>query len=319
MGVYVAEYFGQRADIPGVLINPEQSEDALCPFMNGVQCKKLAHDKKPPVCAVRKTGSTQNGMLWISCSRRLCASERNVRLSDYQIEMLFSIAKVLYGNGVEKQDVCVKAEEPIQFKAPNTKPYRADYIFAIADPARKTTGGPSRLVVEMQGGGETSNTKLLTDLVKRWENNPHRINALLTTEVKKVGTLETNAWRRQQEQFLVKGSAAKATDNNYGIAFCVGKSLFDYIENKIGRTRLASINRQPDEAWTLAIVPIIETVTDDPDGIKTEHSIPLKPDLPNALFMDYNSFVNALVDQGGRSNDAFSGSFHRLDGTLVDL
>lgn len=318
MSVAVAEYYGHRTDATRNIV-PETSVTALCPFMKDTPCKKLANDKKPPVCVVRKSTKAQPNAMWIACSKRLCASQRNASLSSYQKSMLLSIAQILFGSSITSADVCVKAEVPIKLRESSAKSYRADYIFALQDPSKKSTSGPIRLIVEMQGGGETSNTKLLTSLVIDWEKRATRTNAELQSPVKEVGTLETNAWRRQQEQFLVKGSAAKTTDQSYGIALCVGQTLFEYIVGKIGKRRLDSIRKVSPDAWTLAIIPIIETTASDPQGIKVGNSIPLKPDAGNTLLLDYNEFVNILVGQGGNSKEAFSGEFMDLNGQKVHL
>lgn len=283
--------------------------------MKDTPCKKLAHDKKPPVCIIRKTTKSQPNAAWIACSKRLCASQHDAALSNYQKSMLLSIAKILFGDMVTNTDVCIKAEVPIKLKASSAKDYRADYVFALQDPKKKTTSGPDKLIVEMQGGGETSNTKPLTSLVMNWEKKVTRTNAELRLAIKDVGTLETNAWRRQQEQLLVKGSAAKTTHQTYGIALCVGQTLFDYIVNKIGKSQLDNIKKNPPDAWTLAIIPVVE----NPQGYKVGDSISLLPDAGNTLFLDYNEFVNLLVAQGGNSKDAFTGVFTDLNGNKVHI
>lgn len=314
MSVYVAEYFGHRTDSPNA-IAPVTSPTALCPFMKDTPCKKIAHDKKPPVCILRKNTQTQKDIPWIVCSKRLCASQHDAALTTYQKEMLLSIAKILFGGTVTNADICAKAEVPIKLMSPSAKDYRADYVLALLDPTKKATNGPDKLIVEMQGGGETSNTGPLTVHVNNWEAKKTHTNAELRLVFTKVGSIETNAWRRQQEQFLVKGSAAKATNSSYGIAFCVGQVLFDYIVNKIGRQQLASAKTQPNAAWTLAIIPVVE----DPMGFKVGDSIPLLPDAGKTLFLDYNQFVNLLITQGGYSIEAFTGHFTDLNGKKVKL
>lgn len=67
-------------------------------------------------------------------------------------------------------------------------------------------------------------------------------------------------------------------------------------------------NNPPQVAWSLAVIPIIEVSKTDPEGICVGDSISLKPDKANTLYMDYNSFVNLLVAQGGDSGGAFKGN-----------
>ena len=318
MAVKVAEYLGHNAEVPGATIAPV-GDTQLCPFTNGDPCKKLANDRKPPVCSVRKTARGHAGTLWITCSKRLCASQHNISLSAYQSDMLFAIAKILFGSGVSKRDVLIKSEEQIAFLEAEAKPYRADFTMQLKPPAESSIKGKSKFIVEMQGGGETSNTGKLTAQIEKWFDAPSRTNADLTEPVKDVGTLETNAWRRQQEQLLVKGSSAKAT-GECGMALCVGEALFDYIIKKIGKTRLYSFsNNPPQVAWSLAIIPIIEARDTDSEGISVGDSLALKPDREKALYMDYDNFVNLLVAQGGDSNMAFKGNCLDLNGTQVQM
>ena len=46
------------------------------------------------------------------------------------------------------------------------------------------------MVLEMQGGGETSNTGKITNLLNSWAANPDRTNAMLRAETE-ASTLET--------------------------------------------------------------------------------------------------------------------------------
>lgn len=318
MAVKVAEYLGHNTEAPGATVAPVLDVKP-CPFMNGELCKKLSNDKKPPICSVRKTARGRDGALWITCSKRLCASQHNISLSQYQSDMLFAIGKILFGDGISKSDVLIKSEEQISFLEPTAKPYRADFTMQLKDPVKSSIRGKNRFIVEMQGGGETSNTGKLTSQVEAWSNLSSRTNADLTRPVKDVGTLETNAWRRQQEQLLVKGSSAKAT-GECGMALCIGQALYDYITKKIGAAKLQLYrNNPPQVAWSLAVIPIIEVVKTDPEGISVGDSLSLKPDKANTLYMDYDIFVGLLVAQGGDSGAAFSGNCLDLDGTLVQL
>lgn len=318
MAVKVAEYLGHNTEVPGATVTPVLDAQP-CPFMNGELCKKITNDKKPPLCSVRKTARGQDGVLWITCSKRLCASQHSISLSQYQSDMLFAIGKILFGDGISKSDVLIKSEEQIAFLESTAKPYRADFTMQLKNPVKSSIRGHNRFIVEMQGGGETSNTGKLTAQIATWSSLQNRTNTDLTSPVKNVGTLETNAWRRQQEQLLVKGSSAKAT-GECGMALCIGQALYDYITKKIGAAKLLlSKNNPPQVAWSLAVIPIIEVSKTDPEGICVGDSISLKPDKANTLYMDYNSFVNLLVAQGGDSGGAFKGNCLDLNGTLVQL
>lgn len=319
MAVKVAEYLGHNAEVPGATVTPVSAIQP-CPFTDGAPCKKLANDKKPPVCSVRKVARGHAGTLWITCSKRLCASQHNISLSSYQSDMLFAIAKLLFGSGVSKSDVLIKSEEPIAFKEVAAKPYRADFTMQLKPPAESSINGKRKFIVEIQGGGETSNTGKLTAQIEKWADAPSRTNADLTESVKDVGTLETNAWRRQQEQLLVKGSAAKATKGECGMALCVGEALFEYIIKKLGKRKLDPFTENPPkEEWSLAIIPIIEAKDTDPEAIYIGDSLALKPDREKVLYMDFDHFVNLLGTQGGKSSEAFKGNCLDLNGSQVQV
>ena len=231
MGVSVAEYFGQRTDVDLPVIVPITTP-AICPFSSGNVCKKLK-SKNAPVCSVRKP----DGTLWIVCSERLCATKKDLPLCSHQQRILYKIAQHLYSPTVSYEDVCVKREEQLNV-VEGTK-YNADYIISLAT-GRSAFSGPDRMVLEMQGGGETTNTGKITELIKEWASNPARTNAQLR-QATQASTLETNAWRRQQEQFIVKGNVAMKTWKGYGIAFCVGTLLFDYLKDKLASANLPDL------------------------------------------------------------------------------
>ena len=163
----------------------------------------------------------------------------------------------------------------------------------------------------MQGGGETTNTGKLTQLVSEWEVNPNRTNEQLRAP-SEASTLETNAWRRQQEQFIVKGNIAMKTWKGYGIAFCVGTVLFDYLMNKLASANLPDLK---DYNWTLALIGIKE---DSSLGIQPG-PIPLCVDESRTLYTNYQTFVQALINQGEPSLEAFRGLFINLENEEVTI
>lgn len=302
MGVHVAEYYGQRTDIDTPVIQPI-SHEAVCPFSSGNICKKLK-SHNPPVCSVRKA----DGTMWIVCSDRLCATKKDIPLCQHQIDILYKIAQQLFSSAVQKADVCVKREERLNV-VEGTK-YNADYVISLAS-GRSDFSGPDRLVLEMQGGGETSNTGKITAHLAAWMNNPHRTNAQLRAETD-ASTLETNAWRRQQEQFIVKGNIAMKTWKGYGIAFCVGTVLYDYLMNKLASANLPDLK---EYNWTLAIIAIKE----DANAPIVPGPIPITVDESRMLFTNYQTFVQALINQGEPSLGAFRGTFVNLENELIEI
>ncbi|EEQ59232.1 hypothetical protein CBFG_02942 [Clostridiales bacterium 1_7_47FAA] len=302
MGVRIAEYFGQRTDVDIPIIDPINKK-AECPFSSSNICKKLKSGN-PPVCSVRKA----DGTLWIVCSDRLCATKKDIPLCRHQIQILHKIAQHLFNPGVTLDEVCVKREERLDV-VEGTK-YNADYIISLIT-GRTEFSGPDRMVLEMQGGGETSNTGKITELINTWQLNPKRTNEILRTETG-ASTLETNAWRRQQEQFIVKGNIAMKTWKGYGIAFCVGTLLYDYLMNKLATANLPDLK---EYNWTLAILAIKE---DDTEA-KSPGPIPLTVDESRMLFTNYQTFVQALINQGEPSLNAFRGTFVNLNNREVNI
>ncbi len=308
----IAEYLGQRTDIDTVQIQPARIGD-LCPFMGGKACSKLTIRGKP-FCAVRDS----YGKLWIACEHRLCSTSKTYQvggrrlplpLNDYQRDKLLNVAQTIFSPTVGLADVAFKRE--VSLRATVSVDYKADYVMTIMN-GTSPYPGPDRLVVEMQGGGETSNTKSLTNIVTEWEQNPNRTNQQLRRPVDKVGTLETNAWRRQQEQFIVKGNVAMLSWKGYGIAFCVGTLLYNYVMDKI---------RYPNELlpdlrnnnWTLALIEFCEDDSNPPQ------SGPIPLQIGRTRFTNYQTFVQALINQGEPSLETFRGTFETLAGTTVNI
>ena len=302
MGVSVAEYYGQRTDIDAPLIQPVTGEH-LCPFSSSNMCKKLKSHNHP-VCSVRKP----DGTLWIVCSDRLCATKKDIPLCEHQSSVLLDIGRHIFSPEVTRQNICVKREE--RLTVVEGTDYNADYIITLAD-GRTLFSGPDRLVLEMQGGGETSNTGKITEHLAAWQANPNRTNAILRSATG-ASTLETNAWRRQQEQFIVKGNIAMKTWKGYGIAFCVGTILYDYLMGKLVNANLPNLR---EHNWTLALFGIAEGTA----APLAAGPIPVKVDETRMLFTNYQTFVQALINQGEPSRGAFRGRYINLNNQEITI
>lgn len=295
MPVTVAEYLGQRTDIEQPTIEPVlDKRTASCPFMNS-NCYKITEGNKP-VCSVRKT----SGELWITCRHRLCSSKKSVPLSAHQVLILHEIANLIYKCETDPADILTKREEPMPVT--RRSKYKADYVMI-----RKHDSDidPTKVIIEMQGGGETSNTGKLSEHIEHWEGDPSHSNRMLETPVQTVGTLETNAWRRQQEQFIVKGNIVQQTGGK--IAFCVGSPLYDYLCEKINKSTLHDLR---NHNWTLALICICEDSTYSP----RPGPIPLKINENKLLFTSYRTFVDNLTNQGNPAPSIFTGKFLTLSG-----
>ena len=311
MGTSVAEYLGNRTDVDDPIIHPviipqkvgrsvnwtADNPCPTCPFTAGNLCKKLVSGNEP-VCSVRKS----DGTLWINCSERLCSTKKNLPLNEHQKNILLQAGKYIFSPSVHEEDICVKREERLSV-IEGTK-YNADYIITLRQ-GRSDFSGPDRLILEMQGGGETTNTGDQTSHIQEWKSLDIFSNEFLRQETQ-TSTLETNAWRRQQEQFIVKGNIAMKTWKGYGIAFCVGTLLYDYLMNKLSTANLPDLK---DYNWTLALI----TYKEDTSVPTVPGPIPLVVDENRLLYTNYQTFVQALINQGEPSLDAFRGKFINLN------
>lgn len=315
MGVSVAEYYGQRTDVDTSVIYPivipEKiagtipwgNDCPICPFSSGNQCKKLKSGNEP-VCSVRKP----DGTLWINCSERLCTTKKGIPLNEHQKNILLQVGKHIFSPNINANDICVKREERLSVIEGTN--YNADFIITVRG-GHSDYSGPDRLILEMQGGGETTNTGVQTRYIQQWKRMTTYSNAFLRAETG-AQTLETNAWRRQQEQFIVKGNIAMKTWKGYGIAFCVGTLLFDYLMNKLEAANLPDLRNYN---WTLALIAFKEDKSQAPQP----GPIPLVVDENRLLYTNYQTFVQALINQGEPSLDAFRGTFISLDNEQIDI
>ena len=302
MATCVAEYLGKRTDVDDPVIVPcDFSPIPKCPFSHDNICSKCKSHNEP-ICSVRKS----DGTLWINCPNRLCTTKKDQPLSEYQISILTAVAQNVFDRSIDPRDVCVKREVKLQANEDTT--YKADYIMTLRG-GLSPFSGPDKLIVEMQGGGETSNTGKLTDHVASWRVLNARTNELLRTFTA-ASTLETNAWRRQQEQFIVKGNIAMKTWKGYGMAFCVGTLLYDYLMNKINKDLLPDLR---EHNWTLALLCFKE----DDSQPKRPGPIPLCIDTTRMLYTNYQTFVQALINQGEPTAEAFKGEFLSLNNETV--
>lgn len=316
MTVSVAEYLGVRVD-SGIPIKPikirkdknfgvEFKPELKCPFKNS-HCDKAKRGDKP-VCSVRDSATK---IVWIVCEHRLCAtSPKRALLTPHQKDILHQVAKYIYGNDISQSDIVYKREVSMAVTAVSN--YKADYVMWRLNSNIRNPANPDKpIVLEMQGGGETVNTGLLSNHITHWEETEEANNGYLGLPIQSVGTLETNAWRRQQEQFLVKGNIAVMTGGR--IVFCVGRLLYDYL-------MLRFKNNEPRDLrttnWSLAIIAFDE---DKDNPINTDGSIKFSVDEDRVIFTNYNSFVDVLTNQANPSDSLFTGDFVDFDGKIVNV
>ena len=304
MPVQVAEYLGIRTD-SAVNIVPvaelHTKPDVPCPFRND-KCLKVMKGQHP-VCSVRNS----SGDLWVVCEHRLCATQpKKSNLNAHQQKILTMVAKTIYYESIQASQILVKREESIPITASSR--YKADYVMALQNGTNDDSIHSTRAIVEMQGGGETAQTEKLTAVVSQWSASPIRTNAMLAAFANAT-PLETNAWRRQQEQFLVKGNVAVLTGAK--MVFCVGPLIYDYLIQRITTVNIQDLR---SSNWTLALLAFKE----DPTGAVpacAPHSIQFCIDKARSLFTNYFSFVQALTNQGAPQPQVFRGKFMSIDGT----
>lgn len=306
MTVIVAEYLGVRTDtgLPITPIDVSSRAKIPCPFRNA-HCDKAARGNKP-VCSVWDADTHE---LWIVCSHRLCAtSPKDQPLNEHQKTILHSVAQTIFTPDIARQDVLVKRETAIPVTEDSN--YSADYVMWRRNPNITTLTAPDRpVILEMQGGGETTATGELTRHIDQWEKLPSPTIEILTQPVKKTAPLVTNAWRRQQEQFLVKGNVAMMTGGK--MVFCIGSMIERYLMPRLRETIQFRDLRQSN--WTLALL----TFTEDPNETQrpecAPHSLALTIDVERSLFTNYSSFVQAITNQGSPCNSLFAEPYITLE------
>jgi hypothetical protein len=303
--VRVAEYLGIDAagGIPITPINVETKPSVPCLFRNDI-CSK-AKQGNQPICSVRHAKSDT---LWISCRHRFCASSpKDSPLNEHQIKILKMVASAVYQTTLPDSEILVKREVPIPITARSN--YLADFVMARLRPNGVAEG---YCIVEMQGGGETTNTGKLSATVRDWARNATRNNQLLMAE-SKANVLATNAWRRQQEQFLVKGNVAMLIGAR--MVFCVGQLIYDYLIQRLTSTNLQTLD---DANWTLALFAISEDPASAPPAC-APNSIQLRLDPARTKYTNYNSFVQALTNQGTPQPQILRGNYLSLSGLTVHI
>jgi hypothetical protein len=309
MPVTVAEYLGVRSSsatniVP--ILNLPSKPTVACPFRNA-HCSK-ARKGQQPICSVRDSNSN----IWIVCEHRLCATTPKIgAVNDHQKNILEMVAKAIYGQQINANDILVKREVEMPITA--SSDYKADYVMWRENPTLGgALGGDRAAIVEMQGGGETAGTEKITAHVKQWAASAMPTNQILSQPTSAV-PLVTNAWRRQQEQFLVKGSVAALSGAK--MVFCVGSLIYDYLKQRLTTVNLQDLSTSN---WTLALVAFIE----DPNGIApacAPDSIQLALDPTRTMYTNYFSFVQALTNQGAPQPQVFSGQYFKLNGQVVNV
>lgn len=304
MAVTIAEYLGKRTDsttqIEPVPI-PFARPIPACPF-NKLPCKKM--DKKTganfPICSLRRGNE-----LYIVCEHRLASTsgDQDLPLSPYQAKMLLTLAREVLNEDVKPEQVLYKAEVVMKSRS------KADYMLSVSSDVSETYG-PRKLIVEMQGGGETNNTGTMSRHIKQWTNSDTPTNAFLSAPLGEVSPIQTNAWRRLQEQIFSKASVAVLSQ--CGFVACIGTIIYDSMSTKLNG--FGSIQMEKSDKWNVAFL----TYCEDRDGPAIGETIPLKIDYSRVVYTTYDKLVNKLITRGIPDPDAFEKGWKTLSGELFD-
>jgi hypothetical protein len=214
-----------------------------------------------------------NGKPWIVCTDRLIPAKTNT-ITPYHIAALNSVAQALFPH-VYTGDVGYRRQ--VSLAVGKGKRVVLDYVLD-ARPTNHT--GPSKVILEIQGGGETSSTGEMTAHVTRWAKEARPTNAVLRQNLPKVGIIPNNAWKRQLEQIGRKYAVAK----KFGGAFALvmGEVFYDYVRHLF-----------PEECpyfpeWEIAFVSLAETESRQPGPIPIDR-------VSETIFMTYGDFISAVI------------------------
>jgi hypothetical protein len=243
-----------------------------------------------PVCSVRS-----GDRIFVVCSDRLVPANASV-LTPSHIQILSQVTQTLFP-GADHEQVGYKRQ--IGVKLGKSRSVYMDYVVAVNN---ERFLGRRGAIVEIQGGGETSNTGTLTRHISAWAADLNRTNAMLRNPLSKVGLIPNNAWKRQLEQITRK--QPYAAEFGGGFALVMGSLLYDYVDANVPGGRAYF----PD--WQVALVELQEELLQHkpsgavpftvgksrfltyPEFIASLTSTAMRNDLPNPFLGDYTSLTN---------------------------
>lgn len=251
MPVQVAEYLGQRVDGPEAV--PPHNLDDNCPFTND-HCIKIKRKRgiNFPICSV-----LTNAGLYIVCPNRIFpTNKKNFRASHRG--MLYLLAQRLLP-GVSQASFRFKRKVVIRLNLaidPETgeesfDKVELDYVLRNLTP---TLGFHDRVILEVQGGGETGNTGVLSEHVEGWLADEVRTNERLFQRIGQVSTIENNAWKRQLEQLIRKTKIAESFGGS--VAMAVGSPVYKYFRRFL---RGGHQTLEDCPTWSVALIEMHDT------------------------------------------------------------
>ncbi|MGA9996717.1 MAG: hypothetical protein WBP93_14965 [Pyrinomonadaceae bacterium] len=290
MPVSVGEYLAQRTDVDRPQITPSSLSPRViptCPFM-GQACSKIKKHQHP-VCSMRDS----NGNPWIVCTDRLIPARTNT-LTPYHIAALSSVAETLFPN-IYTGDVGYRRQ--ISLRVGEGTRVVLDYVL---DARGLYTGGRDRVILEVQGGGETSSTGAMTSHIANWSRQPRPTNAFLRQNLPRVGKIPNNAWKRQLEQIGRK----YAVTQRFGGAFALvmGEVFYDYVR------ALFPLRSPYFPEWEIALLSLAESTSNQPGPIPIDT-------VNDAIFLTFDNFIDAAIRKyplPEQIPDPFDGGFTTL-------
>jgi len=160
-----------------------------------------------------------------------------------------------------------------------------------------------RLLVEVQGGGETSSTGSITSHIQAWEKLHKPSNDYLAQPISGPGTITNNAWKRSLYQITTK--ATSAVNTGYGFAILYGAFLFRYIKQRL--PNLDKIRLDQTNDWNTAIVVFQEAKS-------ANGTIIFSIDLEATVFTTANDLITEFRSIGKSDPKAFGGIYRNLLG-----
>jgi hypothetical protein len=290
MPVSVGEYLAQRTDVDSPQITPSSLRPRViptCPFM-GQGCSKIKKHQHP-VCSMRAS----TGKPWIVCTDRLIPARTNT-LTPYHIAALSSVAEALFP-GIYTGDVGYRRQ--VSVKVGKRTKVVLDYVL---DARAGISSGRSKVILEIQGGGETSATGTMTNHVRSWSLEKPPTNAFLRKNLPKVGIIPNNAWKRQLEQIGRK----YAVTQRFGGAFALvmGEVFYEYVRH------LFPQNCSYSPEWEIALVSLAESPSAQPGPIPIDH-------VADVIFLTFDNFIDAAIRNyplPEQMSDPFDGIFTTL-------
>jgi hypothetical protein len=270
MAVKIIEFLGINAY--GLKPSDPRLANKFCPYM-GKTCKKIDR-KRPqkPMCVVESS----SGVPLIVCEHRLLSTQMRNPTS-YQRSQIIEISKVIFEDGIQPNDIEYKYEVTTKLRQ------RADFVL------RDKRKGDA-CILEVQGGGETSYTGILTEHIQKWEEGE---NLILDELKSKPGLIPANAWRRLQEQLIVKGGICARSNKKFVVA--TGKTIALHLLKKLAL--IEPMKRTKNGLWNCAFIPY---------QIRKGEAIEFYIDIDNILYLDLEELVTRLIEYGERDDELFT-------------